>query len=163
VARGSAIAIVVVIVTAIGGFVPDKSTGGYFAWFFGSFIWPPLFVAFGLLAKRLTLQLLRLRSTQINRNIIIGVLALFWIAINTAHAYTFFRGNASNPYVKCLTAGWREETDAERICGNGYSMHRDRLEQDRFGVTLKSALNATGMALVACFLIIGARKRASPK
>jgi hypothetical protein len=93
---------------------------------------------------------------QMRRNIIIAVLALLWIAANTAHAYTFFRGSASNPYVKCMAE--RQGTENEDIC-DIYSKQRDRLEHDRLGVTLKSTLNATGLALVACFLIIGVRSR----
>jgi hypothetical protein len=99
-------------------------------------------------------------SPQMKRNTIIAVLALLWIAINAAHAYTFFHGSTSNQYVKCIT----EYALTEERCGDVFSKHRDRIEHDRFGVALKSALNATGMALVACFLIIGARReRASPK
>jgi hypothetical protein len=95
----------------------------------GGFIWLPLFVAFGLLAKRVTLQLLRLRPRRMNRNVIIVALALLWIAVNAAHAYTFFHGSASNPYVKCITEA--DGIDDESICGDFYSKRRDRFEQDR--------------------------------
>lgn len=93
------------------------------------------------------------------RNIILAVLALLWIAANAAHAYTFFHGSASNPYVKCITEG----TEDEDFCNHDdyYSKHRGRLEQDRLGVTLKSTLNATGLALVAYLLIIGVRRESA--
>lgn len=96
-------------------------------------------------------------SPLMKPNIIIAVLALLWIAANAAHAYTFFHGSASNSYVKCME-GWSEVTNYEEICTNAYPKHRDTFEQDRLGVTLKSILNATGLAFVACFLIIGARR-----
>ena len=101
-------------------------------------------------------------SPQMKRDIIIAVLALFWISANAAHAYIFFHGSASNPYVKCITD--YEGTKDEHLCGDFYSKYRERFEHDRLGVTLKSTLNATGLALIACFLIIAARRvSAAPK
>ena len=94
------------------------------------------------------------------RNFIIAVLALLWIAANAAHAYTFFHGSASNLYVKCLDLSERYKYE-EGHCDTGdpFSGDRHRFEHDRLGVTLKSTLNATGLAAVACLLIIGVRLR----
>ena len=85
---------------------------------------------------------------QMKRNIIIAMLAFLWIAANAAHAYTFFHGSASNLYVKCIT----EYALSEERCGDAFSEHRDRFEHDRLGVTLKSTLNAMGLAVIACLL-----------
>lgn len=141
------IAIPVFVVTVAAGLVSTHSTLEWFSFLLTDAICTTLFVAFGLLVKHLTVRL----TPKMKRNVVIAVLALLWITINAAHAYTFFRGNASNPYVKCLTEGWS-------YCGNAYPKQRAIFEQDRVGVTLKSVLNAAGLALVACFLIIGMRR-----